>query len=190
MSAPKSGESYKKKRITAKYIAQEYRHENDDHPVESSPVTIDLTEQVLAMDLQEIVDLIEYNLDPITMDNLIPTSMIHSAFRIDGLEESTAEFFGLAEIHDAETSLTEQALASARLAHGIGKLKPYKVLLQETLTHSAWVTVDAVTAEDAKSIAPERMPTYTPGTAISKIEALQAHSEEEKSPVHQRPRGG
>lgn len=190
MSAPKSVEFYKKNRITAEYIAQEYRHENDDHPVESSPVTVDLTEQVLAMELQEIVDLIEYNLDPITMDNLIPTSMISSAFRIDGLEESTAEFFGLLEIHDAETDLTEEALASARIAHGIGKLKPYKVLVQETMTHSAWVTVDAVTAEDAKTIAPARMPPYTPGTATSNIEVLEAHSEDDLKPLYQRPRGG
>ena len=144
--------NYVHRKIMAKFIAQNYRHENDDYPIENEPLPIDVTEKVLSMEYLDVIDMLNFEKPDVeSIDNLVPVSIIRGrAFRVDGLEESICSFFMLDEHMDASESLSEDAFNAARAAHRIGEEKTYLVDVNRTITQQLTVKVQALSRDGAE----------------------------------------
>ena len=143
-------EIFKNRKIVVQYIAQHYRDDRDDFPMEETPVEVDVTEDILTWHLDDLNRILTaYYEDHELIESVVPQEIIDGPYRVDGLKESIIAFFNLTE----DSELTPEDFDAARQSHHIGEEKNYTVKVGRTVTQVIEIPIRATSTHEAKEIA-------------------------------------
>jgi len=146
---------FKNRRIIVQYVSQQMRHGYDDDPYEDLPIDVDITEELLSMELSVInFDFVTASVPNIEKINgLIPSGIINSLFfRVEGFIDQLTDFF--MDENDYELlEISQEKYEAARKAHRIGEDKRYTVTVTRTVTQTLNIPVQAISTREAIEIA-------------------------------------